>query len=79
MKKYTTEQQAEALTNFLRNVSENQSLFICSVNKGKNSKFCIAEKTETVGTSSKSKLMTYEEMNHYFFGVLAVKNKSINF
>ena len=44
MKKLSQEEKVNALTNFLRNVSTNEELFIYSVNLGKNTKFCVAEK-----------------------------------
>lgn len=79
MKKLSQEEKVNALTNFLRNVSTNEKLFIYSVNLGKNTKFCVAEKSEPSGVNPKSNFMTYEEMNCYFFGVLAVKENRVNF
>ena len=79
MKKLSQEEKVNALTNFLRNVSTNEELFIYSVNLGKNTKFCVAEKSEPSGVNPKSNFMTYEEMNCYFFGVLAVKENRVNF
>lgn len=79
MKKLSQEQKVNALTNFLRNVSTNEELFIYSVNIGKNTKFCIATKTDIGVIYTKTKFMTYEEMNCYFFGVLAVKENRVNF
>lgn len=49
------------------------------MNKGRNAKFCIATKTEIGGINNKTSFMTYEEMNAYFFGVLAVKENRVNF
>jgi hypothetical protein len=79
MKKLSQEEKFNALTNFLRTISKNEELFIFSVNKSANTKFCIAEKSESSGVNPKSKFMTYEEMNCYFFGVLAVKENRLNF
>lgn len=77
MKKLSQEQKVNALTNFLRNVSTNEKLFI-TTDEIKGKTFAVAEKTG--GTRSiKSNFMTYEEMNAYFFGVLAVKKNSVNF
>lgn len=79
MTKLSQEQKVNALTNFLRNVSTNEELFIYSVNLGKNTKFCVAEKSKPSGVNPKSNFMTYEEMNAYFFGVLAVKENRVKF
>jgi len=78
MVRLTIEQKIEALTNFLKVVIENKQLFIYSVNLGENAKFAVTEKLE-VGINTKSRFMTYEEMNCYFSGVLDVKQKRVNF
>ena len=78
MKRLSQEKKVNALTNFLRHVSTNEKLFI-TTDQIKGKTFAIAEHI-TGGTQSvKSNFMTYEEMNAYFFGVLAVKNGTINF
>ena len=79
MKRLSQEEKVNALTNFLRNVSTNEELFIFTMNKGRNAKFCIATKTEIGGINNKTSFMTYEEMNAYFSGVLAVKENRVNF
>lgn len=79
MKRLSQTEKINALTNFLRNVSTNEKLFIFTMNKDKNAIFCIATKTEIGGIDIKTKFMTYEEMNCYFFGVLAVKENRVNF
>jgi hypothetical protein len=72
------QQQIEALTNFLRNISKNEKLFIYPDEiKGKT--FCIAEEMPGGTKCSKSNFMTYEEMNCFFFGVLAQRENRINF
>jgi len=78
MKKLSREEKVNALTNFLNTVSKNEKLFIMPDQiHGKT--FAIAEHM-TGGTQSvKSNFMTYEEMNCYFFGVLAVKQNRVNF
>jgi len=70
-------QKIEALTNFLKVVSKNENLFIYpdEIN-GKT--FCIAEKQGTA-KANKSNFMTYEEMNCYFYGALAVKENRVDF
>lgn len=77
MKRLSQEEKVNALTNFLRNVSKNENLFI-KIDEIKGKTFAIGEKTIT-GYSTKSNFMTYEEMNAYFFGVLAVKENRVNF
>jgi len=74
----TTEQKKDSLTNFLRMVSKNEELFIHSINKGSNIKFAVAIKSDSA-VDHKSNFMTYEEMNCYFFGVIAVQEKRVNF
>lgn len=78
MKKLSGEEKVNALTNFLNTVSKNENLFIHSVNLGKNTRYAVAEKLYG-GVNPKSNFMTYEEMNCYFFGVLAVKENRVNF
>ena len=78
MTRLSQEQKVNALTNFLRNVSKNEKLFI-TTDQIKGKTFAIAEHM-TGGTQSvKTNFMTYEEMNCYFFGVLAVKKNCVNF
>lgn len=77
MKRLSQEEKVNALTNFLRNVSKNENLFI-KIDEIKGKTFAIGEKT-IIGYSIKSNFMTYEEMNCYFFGVLAVQENRVNF
>ena len=78
MKRLSQGEKVNALTNFLRNVSTNEKLFI-TTDQIKGKTFAIAEHM-TGGTQSvKSNFMAYEEMNAYFFGVLAVKENRVNF
>lgn len=77
--KINTEKAVEYLTNFLNNISENKDLFVYSVNLGKNTKFAVAEKLEHGAINALSNFMTYDEMNCYFFGVMAVKQNKIKF
>lgn len=71
-------QKIQALTNFLKAVSNNENLFIYPDEiTGKT--FCIAENQAGGCKANKSNFMTYEEMNCYLFGVLAVQRNSINF
>ena len=79
MKRLSQGEKVNALTNFLRNVSTNEELFIFTMNKDRNAIFCIATKTDIGGIDTKTKFMAYEEMNAYFFGVLAVKENRVNF
>jgi hypothetical protein len=78
MKKLNTNQQKEALTNFLKKVTKNENLFI-KTDEIKGNRFAIAEKQENNSISTKSNFMSYQEMNCYFFGVLASLEKRINF
>jgi hypothetical protein len=79
MKKLSQQEKVNALTNFLRNVSKNEELFISSLNKGKDEMFFIATKTEIGGINNVTSFFTYEQMNCYFLGVLAVKENRVNF
>jgi len=74
-----TTQKMEALTNFLKTISKNEELFVYHVNLGKNTKFAVAEKAEHSGVNPKSNFMTYDEMNCYFMGVLAVQENRVKF
>lgn len=78
MKKLSVTEQKEALANFLKTVSKNEELFIYSVNLGKNTKFAVSEMLHG-GVNPKSNFMTYDEMNCYFFGVLAVRENRVQF
>lgn len=78
MKRLSQEEKVNALTNFLRNVSKNEKLFI-TTDEIKGKTFAIAENLTGRTLSVKSNFMTYEEMNCYFFGVLAVKENRVNF
>lgn len=78
MKKLTTSEQKEALTNFLNKVTKNENLFI-KTDEIKGNRFAIAENQENNSYSTKSNFMSYNEMNCYFFGILATKEKRINF
>jgi len=78
MARLTQSQKIAALTNFLKTVSNNETLFIYPDEiTGKT--FCIAENQAGGCKANKSNFMTYEEMNCYFFGVLAIKQNHINF
>ena len=79
MKKPSPAEQKDALTNFLRTVSNNEKLFIYSVNTGRNTRFCIAEENKSGGIYTHTSFMAYEEMNCYFFGVLAEREVRIKF
>ena len=77
MKKLSQEEKVNALTKFLSMLTKNENLFIKTDEiHGKN--FAIAEKQEH-GINVKTNFMTYEEMNCYFYGVLAVKENRVNF
>ena len=78
MKKLNTNQQKEALTNFLKKVTKNENLFI-KTDEIKGNRFSIAEKQENNSIATKSNFMSYNEINCYFFGVLATREKRINF
>ncbi len=80
MKRLTQAQKIEGLTNFLRMVSTNESLYIQPIDGRLGSKFGIANR-EFVGggVNVHSNYMTYEEMNCYFMGVLAVKENRVKF
>lgn len=72
----TTDEQINALANYLRVCTENKTLFIRVANKNKKAKFFIAEPT-LYGVKPITTVMTYDEMNCYFNGVMAVKNNKI--
>jgi hypothetical protein len=78
MKKLSQQEKVNALTNFLRTISKNENLFI-TTDQIKGKKFAIAEHTIKQTLIVKTNFMTYEEMNCYFFGVLAVKENRVNF
>ena len=78
MKKLNREEKIKDLTNFLRNVSTNENLFI-KPDEIKGNTFAITERKAGNTIDVKSNFMTYEEMNCYFFGVLAVKENRIQF
>lgn len=74
----TRDKKIESLTNFLNMVTKNENLFV-KTDEIKGKTFAIAEKKENGTLSVKTNFMTYEEMNCYFFGVLAVQEKRVNF
>jgi len=77
MARLNQNQKIEALTNFLKMLTKNENLFI-KYDEIKGNTFAIAENQE-IGISTKTNFMTYEEMNCYFFGALAVKENRVNF
>jgi hypothetical protein len=79
MKRMNLMEKIDALTNFLNNISTNKSLFIQCSDARLGQKFAIGEKLANGCVNIKSNFMTYEEMNCYFFGVLAVQESRIEF
>ena len=78
MKKLTIEQQKIALLNFLRLFDPTQKYFITKADGRIGKKFAIAEFAEPGAINIKSNFMTYEEMNCYFMGILAIMENRIN-
>jgi len=69
----------DGLTTFLRTVSKNTDLIIHTINKGANMRFAIAIELDSSAIDLKSDFMTYEGINTFLFGVMAVKDNRINF
>lgn len=67
------------LTNFLRNISGNEKLFIHHIHKGRDTRFYVAEKSGAGGINALTNPMLYNEMNCYFLGVLAAKENKVAF
>lgn len=72
-------EENEALTNFLKMVTKDENLVIQNADGRLGKKYAIAEKSDIGTINVKSNFMTYNEMNCFFMGVLAVKENRINF
>ncbi len=77
-----TQRESEALTNFLRNCfTKDEKFFIYTNPMRVKRKYCIAEidKPDVGGKIDRSNFMTYDEMNCFFMGMLAIKDNRIKF
>ena len=72
----------EALTNFLKNCFTKDENFFIYVNPMRvKKKYCLAQKSKDfeLGYTSKSNFMTYDEMNCFFMGMLAITDNRVKF
>lgn len=76
MKKF--EQQKTKLQNLLRSFDKEQRYFI-TTDQITGKRFAVAQFGNPGEVNIKSNFMTFKEMECFLFGVLAVKNKTINF
>jgi len=77
MARLNAEQKKAYLTDYLRLISKDETLFIYSANKGANIRFAVARELKSSAIDILTAFRDYKEMEHFFMGALAITQGTI--
>jgi hypothetical protein len=77
MARLNAEQKKAHLTEYLRLISKDETLFIYSVNKGVDIRFAVARELESSAIDTRTAFMNFDQMEYFFKGALAITQGTI--